>query len=61
MKGLDIVADRVATGGADGKVRVLSIAGAHLSSSGAYTDVVNAVAVGLGGWSVLGMSSVCCG
>ncbi len=46
MKGLDIVDGHIATGGADGNIRVLSVTGRHTGSSSAHTDLVNSVAIG---------------
>lgn len=45
VKGLDITANRIATGGADGRVRVLAGNGEHVGSITAHEDIVNSVAV----------------
>ena len=45
IKGLDVTGSHIATGGAEGAVRVLSINGEHVGSSTAHTDIVNSVAL----------------
>ncbi len=45
MMGLDIDENFIASGGADGAVRVLSISGKHVGKSTAHTDIVNSVAL----------------
>jgi len=45
MMGLDTVGHFIASGGADGTVRVLSTSGEHVGKSTAHTDIVNSVAL----------------
>jgi len=48
IKALDATTDRIATGGADGAVRLLTSDGEHIARSTAHRDLVNSVAIGPG-------------
>ncbi len=54
MKGLDVSARGIATGGSDGVVRLLAGNGEHIGSSDSHSDLVNAVALDATGRVVSG-------
>jgi WD40 repeat protein len=45
IKGLDVTATRIATGSADGAVRVMTADGVHIATSNAHSDLINSVAI----------------
>lgn len=46
IKALDVHNDHVATGGADGVVRLMTVAGGHVGTSAHHSDIINDVAIG---------------
>ena len=48
-KGFDLAADHIATGAADGRIRLLTVDGEHVAEAAAHDDIINAVAVSPGG------------